>query len=219
MTSCATTDLNAHDSLRLHEVGYLSCIVDASTLVSQSRTIPRSSGYDDIVDDRLLIHDDGVNRDVELSCLTESLHYGKDVGMQLLSNIRFSLSAKEVLHTPASMNGLDTHSFHQNCLSTRRHRGREGYGSAIGEYLPSIVLRGTSELASAPRPASRSCCFCDFNTSSCLCCNERVRSRTHVSQVEVIRPYLTYLTEIIREIHVAFRKLSDRLADDLGLQF
>jgi len=49
-------------------------------------------------------------------------------------------------HTPASINGLLNHSFHQNCLSTLLHSGRVGYGSASGSTLstapPPLPLKG-----------------------------------------------------------------------------
>lgn len=84
--------------------------------------------------------------------------------------------------TQASTKGFESHSFHQNRLSTRRQRGSMGLGSLIGLTLvPSTSDTSDAEISEsgegrALRSARRACCFCDLAIWSCLCCSERVIS-------------------------------------------
>lgn len=84
--------------------------------------------------------------------------------------------------TPASTNGFDNHSFHQNLLSTLRQSGSIGLGSLIGLiFVPSVSISSdigppASGDGSALRSASKACCFCDLAFCSCLCCSDRVIS-------------------------------------------
>lgn len=50
-------------------------------------------------------------------------------------SVEYKISYGITGHTPASTRGFDIHSFHQNCLSTRLHKGRVGFGSLKGDML------------------------------------------------------------------------------------
>jgi len=133
------TNLNPHDSLRLNKVRRMRRIINASPLISEPRPMSRSSRNDDIIDHRVFIYGNRIRWDVELRDLTISLHYREDIRVQLYPQISEIQTVVETLHTPASINGLDIHSFHQNCLSTRRHNGNVGLGSIKGENFPTSI--------------------------------------------------------------------------------
>lgn len=105
--------------------------------------------------------------------------------------------------TPASINGLLNHSFHQNCLSTLRHRGSVGYGSTSGSTLLGSGLlsrfglvfnlvvggavvsisdlrlrdeKGEEGEGRALRDVRRAFSLFDFAACSCLCCKDLVIS-------------------------------------------
>ena len=71
--------------------------------------------------------------------------------------------AVQDLHTPASTNSFDIHSFHQNCLSTRRQSGKVGHGSAMTEtFVPGFGIAVRESVLgedNAPRPLKSSCCL------------------------------------------------------------
>lgn len=120
--------------------------------------------------------------------------------------------------TPASIKGLDIHSFHQNCLSTRRHRGRAGLGSMKGTAVDSRDCP-SDFLSRAPRPARSSCCFWSFMDSSRLCWSDRVRSRHAIN--EGIIPWETQisLTKVMGKVHTPLGKFANTLSYNLCLYF
>ena len=75
--------LNPHDSLRLNKVRHVCCIVNTSPLISKPGPMPWSSRNDDIIDGGFFIYGNRIRWDIELRDLTISLHYRKDVWMQL----------------------------------------------------------------------------------------------------------------------------------------
>ena len=114
------------------------------------------------------------------------------------------------------MNGFDSHSFHQNCLSTRRQRGRVGYSSLDALTLSILCvmdcgLLGRVVSGKASNSASSASSFRDLESRSCLCCKDRVMSeemrikRKNLERIE--------LTECIGEVHFALRERPDTFPD------
>jgi hypothetical protein len=98
----------------------------------------------------------------------------------------------ETADTPASMNGFDRCSFHQNCRSTRRHSGSVGKGSAnTSTSSPLAIVWVDGSRASSS--ASRTFCFRVLAICSCLCCRECVISDANlISRLGLITPVSPY---------------------------
>ena len=175
-SSLDATHLYPHDGLGFYEVGDVRIVVDATALVAQASTISRTPRDEDVVDQRRITFLAGLwfARNIKCGDLEEALHDREYIGVEL--NTAVSRCTGWAMHerTPESMNGRESHSFHQNCLSTRRHRGSVGDGSANTFTFPSVGLRCVSSMAF--RSASSAFCFRDFAMSSCFRCSDRVMS-------------------------------------------
>jgi hypothetical protein len=107
------------------------------------------------------------------------------------------------------MNGFDSHSFHQNCLSTRRQRGSDGYGSPDALTLSNLCvdcgLTGDSLPGKASNSASSVYSFRDLESRSCLCCRERVMSEEYtlirgiLSEQNAPNVYAKYISPLLND--------------------